>query len=30
MSKIHDEVLAANADYAADFGDKAELAMPPG
>ncbi|RKS78704.1 carbonic anhydrase [Actinomadura pelletieri DSM 43383] len=23
------EVLAANADYAADFGDKSELALPP-
>ncbi len=29
MSKIVDEVLAANAAYAADFGDKANLAMPP-
>lgn len=29
MSKILDEVLSANAAYAADFGDKAELAMPP-
>ncbi len=29
MSKILDEVLDANAAYAADFGDKAELAMPP-
>jgi carbonic anhydrase len=29
MSKIHDEVLAANAAYARDFGDKAKLAMPP-
>lgn len=30
MSQIHDEVLAANAQYAADFGDKANLPMPPG
>jgi len=30
MSQILDEVLAANADYAADFGDKAELPIPPG
>lgn len=30
MSKILEEVLAANADYAADFGDKANLPMPPG
>lgn len=30
MSQIHDEVLAANADYAAEFGDKAELPIPPG
>jgi carbonic anhydrase len=30
MSQILDEVLAANADYAADFGDKANLPMPPG
>jgi carbonic anhydrase len=29
MSKILDEVLAANAVYAASFGDKANLAMPP-
>ncbi len=29
MSKILDEVLGANAAYAADFGDKADLAMPP-
>ncbi len=28
-SKVVDEVLAANAAYAADFGAKAELAMPP-
>ena len=26
---VHDEVLAANAAYAADFGDKAGLALPP-
>jgi len=30
MSQIRDEVLAANADYVADFGDKSELPMPPG
>jgi carbonic anhydrase len=30
MSQILDEVLAANADYAADFGDNAELPIPPG
>ncbi|MDH5445738.1 MAG: carbonic anhydrase [Gammaproteobacteria bacterium] len=30
MSKILDEVLAANADYVADFGDKGNLPMPPG
>ncbi len=30
MSKIVDEVLSANASYAADFGDKANLPMPPG
>ena len=30
MSQIHDEVLAANGAYAADFGDKANLALPPG
>ncbi len=30
MSKIKDEVLAANASYAADFGDKGNLPMPPG
>jgi len=29
MSKILQEVLAANATYAANFGDKAKLAMPP-
>ncbi len=29
MSQIHDEVMAANAAYAADFGDKAKLPMPP-
>jgi carbonic anhydrase len=29
MTKVHDEVLAANATYARDFGDKAALAMPP-
>lgn len=30
MSKIVDEVMAANADYAAGFGDKGNLPMPPG
>ena len=30
MSHIRDEVLEANARYAADFGDKADLPMPPG
>jgi carbonic anhydrase len=29
MSHILREVLAANQNYAADFGDKAKLAMPP-
>src|SRR6201988_3812087 len=29
MSKIRDEVLAANVAYAASFGDKGELALPP-
>ena len=29
MSKILDEVLAANANYAAHFGDKGQLALPP-
>ncbi len=29
MSKILDEVLAANQDYAAGFGDKGNLALPP-
>jgi carbonic anhydrase len=29
MSKILQEVLAANQKYAASFGDKAKLAMPP-
>jgi carbonic anhydrase len=29
MSKIPQEVLAANQKYAANFGDKAKLAMPP-
>ena len=29
MTKLHDEVLAANATYAKNFGDKAKLAMPP-
>lgn len=30
MSQIRDEVLAANAAYAKDFGKKAELPAPPG
>jgi len=30
MSKILDEVLAANASYVSEFGDKGNLAMPPG
>jgi carbonic anhydrase len=29
MSKIREEVLAANAKYAASFGDKGKLALPP-
>jgi carbonic anhydrase len=29
MSRIVDEVLAANAAYAAEFGDKSNLALPP-
>ena len=29
MSKILDEILAANVAYAAEFGEKASLAMPP-
>lgn len=30
MSKVLEEVLAANARYAGSFGDKAHLPMPPG
>jgi carbonic anhydrase len=30
MSKVLDEVLAANSRYAASFGDKGKLPMPPG
>jgi carbonic anhydrase len=30
MSKIVEEVRAANESYASDFGDKGELPMPPG
>jgi len=30
MSKIVEEVLSANHDYAANFGDKGTLPMPPG
>ena len=29
MSRIVEEVMSANADYAAEFGDKGSLAMPP-
>jgi carbonic anhydrase len=29
MSQVLDEVLAANVAYAADFGDKGDLALPP-
>jgi carbonic anhydrase len=29
MSKIHSEVLQANAKYSADFGEKGKLALPP-
>jgi carbonic anhydrase len=29
MSKIRDEVLSANQQYASSFGDKSQLAMPP-
>ena len=29
MSAIRDEILAANAAYARNFGDKGKLAMPP-
>src|SRR5690606_3764758 len=30
MSRVLEEVLAANAKYAAEFGDKGNLPMPPG
>ena len=30
MSKVVDEVLAVNANYVAEFGDKGNLPMPPG
>src|SRR6201984_1879592 len=30
MTKIQDEVLAANTKYAANFGDKGKLPLPPG
>ncbi|MBS3743147.1 MAG: carbonic anhydrase [Wenzhouxiangellaceae bacterium] len=30
MTKLRDEVMAANAAYTADFGDKGNLPMPPG
>lgn len=29
MTKVHEEVLAANAKYVAGFGDKGQLALPP-
>lgn len=29
MSRIHSEVLQANAKYSGDFGEKGKLAMPP-
>ena len=29
LSKVHEEVLSANEAYAADFGEKANLALPP-
>lgn len=29
MSTVRDEILAANARYAAEFGDRARLALPP-
>src|SRR6188508_1914249 len=30
MSKVVEEVLSANAEYQASFGDKGRLALPPG
>ncbi len=30
MSKLVEEVMAANAEYVAEFGDKGELPLPPG
>ena len=30
MSTVRDEVLATNATYAAEFGDKGNLPVPPG
>lgn len=30
MTRVTEEVLKANADYAAEFGDKGDLPMPPG
>lgn len=30
MSKVLEEVLTANAEYVAEFGDKSKLPMPPG
>jgi carbonic anhydrase len=29
MSRVHEEVLAANGGYVASFGDKGKLALPP-
>ena len=29
MSKVKEELLAANAAYAAEFGDRGKLALPP-
>lgn len=29
MSKLKQEILSANLQYAASFGDKAKLALPP-
>ena len=29
MSKVYDEVVAKNKDYAATFGEKSELGLPP-
>ena len=29
MSKVYDEVVAKNKDYAATFGEESELGLPP-